>query len=86
MSQFHEAHTSLSPRRPGDDVQVQALRLGVEIEQLARLDLLHGEAGLQLGLGEEDEEVEAPRPGRVGPELRLGLERTRARGPLGRYG
>ena len=45
-------------------MQVQALRLGVEIEQLARLDLLDGEAGLQLGLGEEDEEVEAPRPGR----------------------
>ena len=63
-------------------MQVQALRLRVEIQQLARLDLLDGEAGLQLGLGEEDEEVEAPRPGSVGPELRLGLglERTRARG------
>ena len=70
--------------RPGDDVQVQALRLRVEIQQLARLDLLDGEAGLQLGLGEEDEEVEAPRPGRVGPGLGLGLGlglmRTRAWG------
>ena len=61
-------------------MQVQALGLRVEIEQLARLDLLDGEAGLHLGLGEEDEEVEAPRPGWVGPGLRLGLERTRARG------
>ena len=75
-----EAHSALSPRRPGDDVQVQALGLRVEIEQLARLDLLDGEAGLHLGLGEQDEEVEAPRPGWVGPGLRLGLERTRARG------
>ena len=69
-------HSAVSPRRPRDDVQVQALGLGVEIQQLARLDLLDGEAGLHLGLGEEDEEVEAPRPARVGPGLRA---RARAR-------
>ena len=67
-------------------MQVQALGLRVEVQQLARLDLLDGEAGLQLGLGEEDEKVEAPRPGWVGLRLGLGLglERTRARGEWGR--